>query len=400
MSSAEARISPLPMPRDQRLDMFRGLALAIIFIDHAPGTLYENWTNRNFGFSDAAEAFVLMSGIAAGLAYSPQFKTGPLWPAIARVWARARTLYFVHMATTMLALGIFAAAALWFDDWAPLGTNNIPGLFTNPLGALIGLPLLTHQLGYFNILPLYLALLLVAPALLLLGRARPWWVILGSILIWAAAGQWHLNFPNYPIPGGWFFNPLSWQLIFVIGLFSGVAMRERTALVPYDNVLFIAAAVLVLFVGFWMKLDWLGSFGRDFLLAPLSHIGFPDYFVWFDKGTLALPRLLHALALAYVLSSIPQVRGIAESPYAAPLTLLGRHGLPVFATGSVLDMVVQAIKAKTGADPLLDGTMFLVGLLILLALADILDRSGPKKRSAPIVVPRPAQGDLVVSPAE
>lgn len=400
MSSAEARLAALPMPRDQRLDMFRGLALAIIFIDHAPGTLYENWTNRNFGFSDAAEAFVLMSGIAAGLAYSPQFRAGPLWPGIARVWARARTLYLVHITTTLLALGIFAAAALWFDDWAPLGTNNIPGLFTNPLGALIGLPLLTHQLGYFNILPLYLVLLLVTPVLLLLGRRHPWQVILGSILVWAVAGQWHLNFPNYPIPGGWFFDPLSWQLIFVVGLFSGVAMRERRALVPYDNVLFIGAAVLVLVVGFWMKLDWLGTFGRDRLLAPLSHVGFPDYFVWFDKGTLALPRLLHALALAYVLSSIPLVRRIAESPYAAPLTLLGRHGLPVFATGSVLDMVLQAIKARTGQDPLIDGTLFLVGLLILLALADVLDRTNGRTRPAPAAMPRPVSGDLVASPAE
>src|SRR3569833_4757171 len=353
MSSAEARRNALSGQRDQRLDMFRGLALLMIFIDHAPGTIYENFTSRNFGFSDAAEAFVLMSGLAAGIAYSPQLKgTGPIWPGIARVWARARTLYLVRVTTTVIALGIFAAAALWFGVTQPLSTNNIPPLYEQPMAAIIGLPLLTHQLGYFNILPLYLTLLLVTPVLLVIGRRYPWPVILGSILLWGAAGQWHLNFPNYPNPGGWFFNPLSWQLIFVIGLFSGVAMRERKALVPYDNVLFIVAAVAVLFVAFWAQLDWLGTFGRDQLLAPLRHIGFPDYFVWFDKTSLALPRLLHALALAYVLSSIPQVLRIAESPFAAPLTLLGRHGLPVFATGSVLDMLVQAVKAKTGQDPL------------------------------------------------
>ncbi|MDP2781934.1 OpgC domain-containing protein, partial [Devosia sp.] len=59
-----------PAPRDLRLDMFRGVALVMIFINHVPGTLYESFTNRNFGFSDAAEAFVFMSGMAAGLAYS------------------------------------------------------------------------------------------------------------------------------------------------------------------------------------------------------------------------------------------------------------------------------------------------------------------------------------------
>lgn len=399
MSSAEARRNALPSQRDQRLDMFRGLALVMIFINHAPGTLYENWTSRNFGFSDAAEAFVLMSGIAAGIAYSPQLRgTGPLWPGIARVWARARTLYLVHVTTTVMALAIFAAAALWFGVTQPLSTNNIQPLFEQPLAAIIGLPLLTHQLGYFNILPLYLTLLLVTPVLLVIGRRYPWPVILGSILMWIAAGQWHLNFPNFPNPGGWFFNPLSWQLIFVIGLFSGAAMRDRKALVPYDNTLFILAAVLVLFIGFWARLDWLGSFGRDQLLAPLSHIGFPDYFVWFDKTSLALPRLLHALALAYVLSSIPQVRTIAESRYAAPLTLLGRHGLPVFAIGSVLDMVLQAIKAAIGQDPFNDGVLLLSGLLILLALADVLDRLKPARKPAAALAPT-AAGDLVVSRA-
>ena len=79
MSSAEARRNALPSQRDQRLDMFRGLALVMIFINHAPGTTYENWTNRNFGFSDAAEAFVFMSGMAAGLAYSGKFITANSW---------------------------------------------------------------------------------------------------------------------------------------------------------------------------------------------------------------------------------------------------------------------------------------------------------------------------------
>jgi hypothetical protein len=402
MSSVEARRSAaLSSVRDQRLDMFRGLALIMIFINHAPGTVYENWTNRNFGFSDAAEAFVLMSGIAAGLAYWPQYRSGPLWPAIARVWARARTLYFVHIATTVLALGVFAAAALWFGVTDPLSTNNIPPIVQQPLAALIGLPLLTHQLGYFNILPLYLTLLLATPVLLLAGRRHPWAVIVGSILLWAAAGQWHLNFPNYPNPGGWFFDPLSWQLIFVIGLFSGVAMRERRALVPFDAVLFWAALALVVFIGFWVKIDGLGAFGRDHLLAPLSHAGFPDYFVWFDKTMLALPRLLHALALAYILSSIPAIGVLAESPWAAPLTLLGRHGLPVFATGSVLDMVIQAVKARTGQDPLIDAVLLLGGLVALLVLSDVLDRTREGKKTSASLVPAPRSvGDIVVSPAE
>ncbi len=72
------RGSEVRTTRDPRLDVLRGLALVMIFINHTPGTVFENWTTRNFGFSDSAEGFVLMSGIAAGMAYGKFFTgTGP-----------------------------------------------------------------------------------------------------------------------------------------------------------------------------------------------------------------------------------------------------------------------------------------------------------------------------------
>src|SRR3989338_11256343 len=89
-------------PRDLRLDVFRGLCLVMIFMNHIPGTVYEHLTSRNFGFSDAAEGFVFMSGIAAGLAYSAPFRTGFTWPAVGRGWRRAWALYMVHAITTPL----------------------------------------------------------------------------------------------------------------------------------------------------------------------------------------------------------------------------------------------------------------------------------------------------------
>jgi hypothetical protein len=83
----------------------------------------------------------------------------------------------------------------------------------------------------------------------------------------------------------------------------------------------------------------------------------------------------------------------------APLTLLGRHGLPVFATGSVLDMVLQAIKAAIGQNPFNDAVLFLAGILIMLALADVLDRLKPGRRPAPVArMQLSAAGDLAVSP--
>lgn len=373
-------VAGAPIGRDARLDMFRGIALVMIFINHVPGTIYENLTNRNFGFSDAAEAFVFMSGMAAGLAYSNGFRKGNLWLAIAKVWARARQLYFVHITITMLCLAIFAAAALWFDLPEVMQTNNIAPIYGKPLSTLIGIPLLSHQLGYLNILPLYTVLLLTTPVFLLIGLRRPWLLLALSVALWAAAGQFRLNFPSFPNSGGWFFNPLSWQLIFVVGLLSGMAMKSGERFIPYSGPLLALAACFVMLVLFWVKIPELGVAGRHGL-AALSDAGLPFYLTWFDKTFLALPRLLHALALFYVLGSLPVMRSIAISPLAKPFRMLGRQGLAVFAAGTVIAMFLQVVKTPRQPDPLFDGLVLCAGLLVMLLLAWSLNRTAALKSS-------------------
>ncbi|WP_197410692.1 OpgC family protein [Devosia epidermidihirudinis] len=370
-----------PVGRDARLDMFRGIALVMIFINHVPGTIYETFTSRNFGFSDAAEAFVFMSGLAAGLAYSNRFRTGNLWAAIAKVWARARQLYFVHIAITMLSLAIFAAAAKWFDIPRMLTVNNAAPLFKEPLSALVGIPLLTHQLGYLNILPLYMMLLLVAPLVLIIGLRKPWLMLALSIVIWALAGQFRINLPNYPNSGGWFFNPFSWQILFVIGLLSGAAMKVGKRFIPYHPVLFALALGFLLLVLAWVKVPVIGRAGLD-SMRFLADAGLPFYVTWFDKTFLALPRLLHALALFYVLGHLPIMRRVASSAIAAPLRLLGRQGLPVFAVGTVISMVLQTVKSPRQPDPLFDGMILGGGLLALWLLAWALTKTQDVSRAA------------------
>lgn len=348
--------------------MFRGLALVMIFINHVPGTFYETLTNRNFGFSDAAEAFVFMSGMAAGLAYSNRFRSGNWWAATAKVWARARQLYFVHITITMLCLAIFAGAANWFGLTEVLAKNNLAPLFQKPLSTLVGIPLLTHQLGYLNILPLYMTLLLVTPLVIIAGLRYPVVVAGISFLLWIVAGQFRLNFPAFPNPGGWFFNPFSWQLLFVIGLLSGMAMKIGKTFVPYSRVLLgFGFAVLVLTL-LWMKVPAFGKFMNG-SMGWLSGLGVPFYITWFDKTFLSLPRLLHALALFYVLSSLPIMRTVASSAIMTPFRLMGRQGLAVFASGTVLSMLLQTARTRLEPDLLFDGLLLGGGLLGLVALA-------------------------------
>ncbi|MFT4149852.1 MAG: OpgC domain-containing protein [Paracoccaceae bacterium] len=372
---------PARRARDPRLDVFRGLCLVMIFINHTPGTIFEHFTSRNFGFSDAAEGFVLMSGIAAGLAYAPALSARLNWPGVARIWGRAWTLYSVHILSVALCLAVVAAGILWLDAaWLLDDGNNLRPIYENTLRAQVGTVLMTHQIGYANILPLYAVLLLAAPFAIRLGWQRPGALLGLSIAVWAAAGlwrgtgaAWELNFPNWPNGGGWFFNPLSWQVLFVTGLLTGMAMRQGRRLVPVTGWLLapaIAMLVFALVVEFWPAFS--ARVGHSLWLV--QEAGVPWLLTAFDKTYVTGPRLFHILALAYVLSAFPAIRRAAGSAVAAPFALLGRHSLPVFALGTVLAYAGQAIKGQPPAGLPMDSLVIGGGIVLMLLMALARDR--------------------------
>src|ERR1700749_4083008 len=79
--------------RDARVDVLRGVALLMIFIDHVPGNLLSLVTLRNFGFADAAELFVLLAGFASMAAYGRIFARDGIMPGLRRVLVRCLQLY-------------------------------------------------------------------------------------------------------------------------------------------------------------------------------------------------------------------------------------------------------------------------------------------------------------------
>src|ERR1700752_4702730 len=91
----------MPIPargeRDLRLDLSRGLALWLIFLDHIPSNIV-NWiTIRNYGFSDAAEIFVFISGYTAAFVYGRAMQQRGFIVAGARILKRAWTVYIAHV---------------------------------------------------------------------------------------------------------------------------------------------------------------------------------------------------------------------------------------------------------------------------------------------------------------
>ena len=379
----------LAMPRDPRIDVLRGLALLMIFINHVPGNFWENYTSRNFGLSDAAEGFVLISGISAALAYGQWFAPGAgmrqAMVGLGHVWHRVWTIYLVQILATVLTLATILAVARWFDDPQLRHINKMDSFLVDPGGAMQRIPLLLQQLDYVDILPMYLVLLFWTPLALWLAW-RAGWLLLGlSALLWWAANTWQLNLPNHPNPAGWYFNPLAWQLNFVIGLLIGTAARQGRRAVPANALLLvIAGAVLILGVG-WMQIGFIGDYMWG-LIGQAQQDGAPAWLIGFEKTYLPLPRLIHVLALAYVLSYFSIVRRVCGMAILAPFALLGRQGLLVFAAGSVICVGLQTVRQRTGDNFALDCAMLGAGLAVLFALAAVKQywpksrKSGPTKR--------------------
>src|SRR5690606_9219178 len=191
--------------------------------------------------------------------------------------------------------------------------------------------------GYFNILPLYFVLLLVSPIYIMIGLRSRLSLVLVAAAIWFVAGTLRLNFPNYPNPGGWFFNPFSWQLIYAIGIAAGLDAKEGRKLVPYDKGLFLVAAGFLLVSLVWVVFR-LGAFPGSGQL--------PFFIAGYDYTCVALPGLLHVLALAYVLTNLGLLAKLVASQAVRPFELMGQHGLVVFAAGSVICIALQDLRSR------------------------------------------------------
>ena len=86
----------------------------------------------------------------------------------------------------------------------------------------------------------------------------------------------------------------------------------------------------------WVQVPMIADRAGYGLWLLQKYGGLPELFTTFEKSFVCLPRLLHILALAYVLSAWPVVKTLAGDPRLSPIVMLGRHSLPVFAAGTIL----------------------------------------------------------------
>ena len=227
---ASPMAAPLPRlagERDLRLDLFRGMALWLIFLDHIPENIVNWFTIRNYGFSDATEIFIFISGYTAAFVYGRAMRERGFMVASARILRRAWQIYVAHVFLFTIFMAEIAYVAASFDNPLYAEEMNILDFLKQPDVTIVQALLLKFKPVNMDVLPLYIVLLLLLPAdavavaaaaRLRAGAARS--------LLYVLTWNFDLDLPAYP-NGVWFFNPFAWQLLFVFGAWCALGGAQR-----------------------------------------------------------------------------------------------------------------------------------------------------------------------------
>lgn len=364
----------LKATRDPRIDVMRGLALLMIFIDHLPGNTLGFFTMHVFGFADAAEVFVLLAGFASMLAYGKVFLRSPAKVGLRRLALRCLRIYGTHVGLLVATLAI---VQLWSDAFrvapvaaAPLLDAGVPGLLRGL--ALQALP------GYLDILPLYVVLLAAFPLLFWSMRRNVWAAMAGSAAIWLVT-QFvpGLNFPNWLDPSGWYFDPFSWQFLFAIGAALALYMSRCDGDLPRRPWL-TALCWLYLAFALVQTFPW-----KEWHLPSLRFVVMATS----NKTHLEIYRVLDILALMQVVFSARNTRAMAKHWTARAFEACGRHSLDIFALGCLLALLGRLVFRTFGRAWTMQVGVNATGLIVICVVALLLEARARRRKPVQAGVP-------------
>ncbi len=354
--------------RDLRLDFFRGLALIFIFIDHIPENVLSYFTIQAVQLFDAAEVFIFISGYTAALVYGRTLVTqGPLY-ATARILSRAWQLYVAHIFLFVIFIAEVSYTVSTFNNPMYNDEMRVGDFLQEPHVAIIKALLLQFQPTFLDILPLYILLLVVFPCILLALRSRPALVLIPSFLLYLFVQITNFSMPAYPEGHVWYFNPLAWQFLFVVGAALGLGAeyqgrwsRWKAAVLPL--------AITVVAVGFVIKLSWTIHGFWD---------PFPGFFLrelWpVNKNNLSPIRLIPFFAAVVVVAAlVPPDAVILRSAAAKPLVRCGQQSLEVFCLGILLSALGHFVLSEYDSTIAMQVAVNLAGILVMCLTASMID---------------------------
>jgi hypothetical protein len=347
--------------RDPRLDVFRGLAMFIIFIAHLPGNPWNAYIPARFGPSDATEMFVFCSGFASAIAFGGTFNRDGFGVGTLRVLHRCWQIYWAHLALFLTVAALCVTGTVWSGATDYVHALWLQPFFIEPRAGVAHLVTLTYVPNYFDILPMYVVILAMIPCVIAVARLSPAIALASCVTLYLA--QWLLawNLPaEWWSDRTWFFDPFAWQLLFFTGFAFAIGWlpsptRRRWLLGLSVGVVLIL--VPLSWRPLWSSIDWLERL--SLVLGP-----------WADKTHFGALRYLHFLALAYLaLWMVDRWPVLVMGRAAQALAAVGQQALPVFLWSMCIAQVLGMVLDQIGRNPLTILSVNGLGLLSLTGVA-------------------------------
>jgi hypothetical protein len=329
-----------PSGRDLRLDFFRGVANWWIFVDHIPNNIVNWLTPRNYGFSDAADLFVFISGYTAAFVYARMMLQRGFLIGASRLFRRVWQIYVAHVMLFVIYVAEIGWLATRYDDPALVREFNVFGFMHDPFTTLYEGLILKFKPVNLDVLPLYIVLMALFPPILWMMLRRRDLVLALSVLLYFAARHFGWNLPSYPT-GVWYFNPFCWQLLFVFGAWCAFGGAQALAPLIRSWALPALGGAYLLFA---LVLTMAGRFPDFGQLLPAWLF---DAFNPNDKTNLAPYRLVHfTVIVLLVVRFVPRDWRVLERPAAWPLMVCGQQSLEVFCVGVFLAFTAHFVLVE------------------------------------------------------
>lgn len=349
--------------RDLRLDLFRGLANWLIFLGHIPDSALAWFTTRNYGFSDGADLFVLISGYTATFVFGKIMMDRGFVVGATRLLRRVWQLYAAHLLLFLFYLTSVHYLSHRFDDPHLMDQFNVAHLMNFPVETLSqGLVLKFKPLN-LDVLPLYIVLMAAFPIVLWFMLRWRNAVMVGSIGLYLAARHYGWNFESYPA-GVWYFNPYAWQLLFVLGAWLALGGAEASRWLLRFRILYALSAGFLLFALVITLAERIPE------LRQLIPDSIDEMFIPNDKTNLAPYRVIHLASLVFiVVALIPIDWPGLQWPIFKPLIRCGQQSLPIFCVGLFLSFVAHFVLEFGSEGILVQLLVGAAGLCILTIIA-------------------------------
>jgi hypothetical protein len=349
-----------------RLDLFRGLALWLIFLDHIPSNVVSWITIRNYGFSDATEIFVFISGYTAAFVYGRAMRERGAIVSSARMLKRAWQVYVAHIFLFVIYMAEIAYVSNSFENPLYAEEMGIFDFLRQPDVTLFEALILKFKPANMDVLPLYIVLLAgFAPFIWLLLR-RPTLALGASALVYALTVHFEWNLPAYP-GGTWVFNPFAWQLIFGFGAWCALGGAVRLGpLIRSRTVLGLSIAYLIF--AFCIVMTWYFPRYGHYVPRWLS-----DWMYPIDKTNLDVLRFAHFLSLAVItVWLVPLDWPYLQSPWLRPAIVCGQHSLEIFCLGVFLAFAAHIALQEGWAGIAAQVFVSVVGILTMIGTASLI----------------------------